>query len=64
MSLHESARPDIRYIRSRGAEGYSMGCGGSCPACRGAGDASARPRPAEGSTVRRERDPRYSWLPP
>ena len=64
--------PDVRYLRTRGAEGEPMGCGGTCPICRPYAAEQevrrrgfpVRPRPAESSDTRPQKDPRSARLPP
>lgn len=69
---YDSIRPDLKYIRSGGREGSPMGCGGTCPMCRGAHQEQDRRRSPrrlrdplpERDEDRPPKDPRYNWLPP
>jgi hypothetical protein len=71
---YDSIRPDLKYIRSGGREGFSMGCGDVACWCgggpeerRGTDRQRRRYRPPacpEDSEDQPPKDPRYSWLPP
>jgi hypothetical protein len=70
VSLMESARPDLNYVRSQGREGFPMGCG-ECAMCEGGPSdpyreerRRVRLRFPEAKPGRAAKDPRFAWLPP
>jgi hypothetical protein len=71
---YDSIRPDLKYVRSGGREGTSMGCGDAGCWC-GGGPGERRetarrrgryraPASSEDGEDRPSKDPRYAWPPP
>ena len=71
---YDSIRPDLKYIRSGGREGYPMGCEDTGCWCEGGPEGRREtrrlrnryqpPASTKDGEDRPPKDPRYSWLPP